>query len=77
MPKPIRLAAFALACIAVCGMFGAMFAAPLCRTSVRFALYENGYLYEAANDRGIDKEIALELARRSGCRFEFVVIWRE
>ncbi len=56
--------------------------AAFCDGGVRFALYENGYIYEASTDRGIDKDVALELARRSGCRFEFVVqprarIWHE
>ena len=57
-------------------------AAPLCNGPIRFALYENGYLYDASTERGIDKDVALELERRSGCRFEFVVrpqarIWHD
>lgn len=70
---------FALLFVALCG---SVVAAPLCRGPIRFALYENGYLYDASSERGIDKDVALELERRSGCRFEFIVrprarIWHD
>jgi polar amino acid transport system substrate-binding protein len=56
--------------------------APQCPKAISFALYENGYIYDSASDSGIDKDVAEELARRSGCRFEFSVrprarIWAE
>ena len=45
-------------------------------------MYENGYIYEASSNTGIDKAVAEELAKRSGCKFEFTVrprarIWYE
>lgn len=56
--------------------------APVCPAPITFALYENGYLYETTSNSGIDKEVAEELSKRSGCRFEFSVkprarIWAE
>ncbi len=56
--------------------------APTCPAPITFALYENGSIYETKSDTGIDKDVALELAKRSGCRFEFSVkprarIWHE
>ncbi len=56
--------------------------APICPVPMTFALYENGYFYETASNSGIDKEVAEELSKRSGCRFEFSVkprarIWAE
>lgn len=56
--------------------------APLCPTPISFALYEIGYLYEASSNSGIDKDVAEELGKRSGCRFEFTLksrarIWAE
>ncbi len=55
---------------------------PDCPAPITFALYENGYIYDAASNTGIDKDVAEELGRRSGCRFEFSVkprarIWVE
>lgn len=56
--------------------------APLCPKPISFALYENGYIYDAASNTGIDKDVAEELAKRSGCVFELSVkprarIWSE
>ncbi len=56
--------------------------APECPKAISFALYENGYIYDSASNTGIDKDVAEELARRSGCQFEFSVkprarIWAE
>jgi len=55
---------------------------PNCPNPITFALYENGYIYDAASNSGIDKDVAEELARRSGCRFELSLkprarIWYE
>ncbi len=73
-----------LALVALHGFSAAAVAndAPLCPAPITFALYENGYIYETKSDTGIDKDVALELAKRSGCRFEFSVkprarIWHE
>lgn len=55
---------------------------PRCPVTISFALFEHGQIYSAVSDRGIDKDLVEELARRSGCRFEVVVkprarIWHE
>lgn len=49
---------------------------------ISFGLYENGVLYDAKTQRGIDKDFALELERRSKCRFALELkprarIWQE
>ena len=67
-PKPLllsaatSLAAFALAPTA--------FAAdkPDCSRPLTLALHDHGLLYSAQTGEGIDKDIADELIRRSGCR---------
>lgn len=38
---------------------------------ISFGLYENGLIYNSSIDHGIDKAIAEELARQSGCAFKF------
>ncbi len=43
-------------------------AGPDCNRSFTLGLHEHGLLYSAETDRGIDKDIADELIRRSGCR---------
>ena len=55
---------------------------PHCPVPITLALYEHGYLYDKASDSGIDKDVAEELARRSGCRLKLSVqprarIWHE
>jgi len=55
---------------------------PNCQVPIRFALYENGNLYSSTTDSGIDRDFALELAKRSQCPFEISVkprarIWLE
>ena len=42
---------------------------PPCQKPISFALYEMGFFFESAGNSGIDKDIAEELARRSGCPF--------
>jgi polar amino acid transport system substrate-binding protein len=43
-------------------------AGPECGRTYTLALHDHGLLYSAETDRGIDKDIAEELARRSGCK---------
>lgn len=42
---------------------------PDCSRPFSLALHDHGLLYSAATGSGIDKDIADEMARRSGCRF--------
>ena len=41
---------------------------PDCDRAYTLALHEHGLLYSAETDKGIDKDIAEELIRRSGCK---------
>lgn len=43
-------------------------AGPDCGRTFTVALHDHGLLYSAETDRGIDKDIADELIRRSGCK---------
>lgn len=43
-------------------------AGPDCNRGFTLGLHEHGLLYSAETDRGIDKDIADELIRRSGCK---------
>lgn len=43
-------------------------AGPDCGRTFTLALHDHGLLYSAETDRGIDKDIAEELIRRSGCK---------
>ena len=53
----------------LCILGGAVHAAgPDCNRSFTLGLHEHGLLYSAETDRGIDKDIADELIRRSGCK---------
>jgi polar amino acid transport system substrate-binding protein len=57
-----------LAILLVLGLFGAARAAPLdCSGTYTLALHDHGLLYSAESDTGIDKDVADELIRRSGC----------
>lgn len=47
---------------------GASAAAPDCARPYTLALHDHGLLYSAATDSGIDKDVADELIRRSGCK---------
>ena len=49
---------------------------PLCQKPISFGLYENGYIYDSQRDQGIDKEVVEELSRRTGCRFEMILMPR-
>lgn len=53
----------------LCFLGGAAQAAgPDCGRSFTLGLHEHGLLYSAETDRGIDKDVADELIRRSGCK---------
>ena len=54
----------------------------LCSAPIAYGLVDHGYLYDMASDRGIDRDIATELARRSGCTFVYLArsrarVWHE
>jgi polar amino acid transport system substrate-binding protein len=49
---------------------------PSCSRPLSLALHEHGLLYSAASDEGIDKDVAEELMRRSGCRFHISLLPR-
>lgn len=54
---------------------------PACTQPIKLALHDFGVLYSKAQQRGIDKDLVAELARRSGCRFQItsmprVRIWK-
>lgn len=51
---------------------GARGASPLCQGGVTYGLVDHGYLYDMETGRGIDRDIAVELSRRSGCEFVFL-----
>ncbi|MET0519409.1 MAG: transporter substrate-binding domain-containing protein [Burkholderiaceae bacterium] len=53
-----------------CGLCAPVLAAPGpdCSRPLSLALHEHGLLYSADTATGIDKDVADELARRSGCR---------
>jgi polar amino acid transport system substrate-binding protein len=43
---------------------------PDCSRTFTLAYHDHGILYSAATDSGIDKEVAVEMIKRSGCKFE-------
>jgi polar amino acid transport system substrate-binding protein len=49
---------------------------PDCSRAYTLALHEHGLLYSRQTGKGIDKDIADELIRRSGCRINVVVLPR-
>ena len=49
---------------------------PECLRPMSLALHEHGLLYSGVTGEGIDKDIADELARRSGCKFIVSVLPR-
>jgi polar amino acid transport system substrate-binding protein len=58
-----------LALLLVLSHFGvASAAAPDCSRTYTLALHDHGLLYSADTDTGIDKDVADELIRRSGCK---------
>lgn len=58
-----------LVLLVVIGNLGAAHAAgPDCSRPFTLALHDHGLLYSATTDTGIDKDVADELIRRSGCK---------
>ncbi|WP_159874975.1 MULTISPECIES: transporter substrate-binding domain-containing protein [Aquitalea] len=51
-------------------------AGPDCSRSYTLALHEHGLLYNASTRTGIDKDVADELIRRSGCKVEVSLLPR-
>lgn len=51
-------------------------AAPTCSRTFTLALHDHGLLYSADTDTGIDKDVADELIRRSGCQVTVSVLPR-
>jgi polar amino acid transport system substrate-binding protein len=49
---------------------------PSCSRPLSLALHDHGLLYSAASDEGIDKDVAEELMRRSGCRLHVSLLPR-
>lgn len=54
----------------------ALAAGPDCKRSYTLALHEHGLLYNASTRSGIDKDVADELIRRSGCKVEVSLLPR-
>jgi polar amino acid transport system substrate-binding protein len=54
--------------LALSGLASAASAGPDCSRPFTLALHDHGLLYSAATDSGIDKDVADELIRRSGCK---------
>lgn len=67
-------------CPLLCGVFLlfplAAQAGPDCSRPLTLALHDHGLLYSPATDTGIDKDIADELIRRSGCKVTVTLIQR-
>ncbi len=58
-----------IAVLVVLGWVGSAIAAgPSCSRPFTLALHDHGLLYSAETDTGIDKDVADELIRRSGCK---------
>lgn len=65
--------------LALCGCLGLPAAAadkPDCTRPLTLALHEHGLLYSGETGEGIDKDIADELVRRSGCKISISVLPR-
>lgn len=43
---------------------------PDCSRTYTLAYHEHGMLYSSVSDTGIDKDVAVEMIKRSGCKFE-------
>jgi polar amino acid transport system substrate-binding protein len=60
---------FIIAMVLSLGHLGMAYAAPVdCPRTYTLALHDHGLLYSAETDSGIDKDVADELIRRSGCK---------
>lgn len=49
---------------------------PSCKRSYTLAYHDHGMLYSKLSDRGIDRDVAVELIRRSGCQVQVSVMPR-
>ena len=58
---------FLLLTVALCSLAFSHLARAECARGYTLALHEHGLLYSGATDTGIDKDVADELIRRSGC----------
>ncbi len=73
---PIVIATFSV-CLWIMGGAEAWAAQlPDCSRPFTLAYHDHGMLYSANIDQGIDKDVALEMVRRSGCKFEISVMPR-
>lgn len=62
----------------LCSPLGLAQAAPLqCARPYTLALHDHGLLYSAKTDEGIDKDVAEELTRRSGCKVTITLMSRD
>lgn len=59
---------FAALWLSLLGVCSTHAAAPDCSRPFTLALHEHGLLYSATTDTGIDRDVADELVRRSGCK---------
>jgi polar amino acid transport system substrate-binding protein len=66
----------ALACLMVWTLPGHAGAGPDCTRPLTLALHEHGLLFSSDTGEGIDKDVADELAKRSGCRILVSVMAR-
>jgi polar amino acid transport system substrate-binding protein len=72
-----RAAVAAGVALATVGLFGAAHAAPPeCSRAFTLGLHEHGVLYSPQTGVGIDKDIADEMARRTGCRIQTTLLPR-
>ena len=68
---------FFIALLLTASSFGSANAAgSLCSRPFTLALHDHGLLYSAATDSGIDKDVADELVRRSGCKVTISLLAR-
>ena len=74
MLSVIRFASLSLLFLAGLGVHAAE--RPDCARPLSLALHEHGLLYSAQTGEGIDKDLADELARRSGCKLSVSVMPR-
>ena len=59
---------YGLAAALFFSLFAQAWAGPSCDRAFTLALHEHGLLYSAETNTGIDKDLAEELIRRSGCK---------
>ena len=62
--------------MALCTGVHAKFKMPNCSRTFTLAYHEHGLLYTKEQDAGLNKDVAMELNKRSGCRFEVSVMPR-